>query len=139
MTAEDLDRIEREIGLRLPDDYRRAMQSYPFDPRSFAYHDMLPNDAQSIINANLEPHYILGDAPPTRDYLWIGCDGGEVSYYLHLRTSPCPVHAFDLETGELTRFASNLDDFVTKCSEIDSEIEEDERRAADRKWWQFWR
>ncbi len=139
MTAEHLARIEQEIGLKLPDDYRRAMQNYTFGRDSFAFNDMLLDDAQMIINANREPHDILGDAPPTRDYLWIGGDGGEVYYYLDLRASPCPVHAFDLETRELTLFARDLDDYMAKCGEIDAEIEEDERRAAEKKWWQFWR
>jgi len=48
-------------------------------------------------------------------------------------------HAFDLETGALTAFADDLDEYVRKCREIDTEVEEDERRAAGKRWWEFWR
>jgi SMI1-KNR4 cell-wall len=138
MTAVEIDGIERVLGLRLPDDYRRTMQNYPFGPGTLGA-DMLADDAQLIARANKAPHDIIREGPPTRDYLWIGSDGGEGQFYLDLRASPHPVHAFDLETGELTLFASHLDEFVKKCTVIDSEVDEDERRAGEKKWWQFWR
>ncbi len=140
MTAEDLDRIERVLGRRLPEDYREVMQRYPFSPGSFSYDCMLTDDARTVIEANREPHDILRDGPPTLDYLWIGSDGGEEYYFLDLRGSPCPFYAYDLETGEQTdAFADDIDDYIRKCKEMDRQIEEDEQSSGEKRWWQFWR
>jgi hypothetical protein len=148
MTPSELDRIEEVLGITLPEAYRATMGVYPFDSDATASDCMLPNDAEWVINANrgLDRHFLLhhgkGRWVPTKNHLLIGTDGGEEYYYLDLREKSCPVLAFDLETGNLSVFCDNFERFVCRCREIDDEIEEDERKAAERaegrKWWQFW-
>ena len=138
MTDEDLDRIERVLGLVLPLAYRDLMMHCSFD-RGSAANDMLAVNADVVIQANRRPHDIIRGELPTRDYLWVGSDGSEVYYYIDLRNSSPPVYSFDLETGVLKVFADGLEEFTGRCSEIDREVEEDERRPRTKKWWQFWR
>ena len=138
MHPSDLDRIEQALGIELPASYRAVLEHYPFGPYSCG-EDSLVDDAEDLIRANRRPHDILRGEPPTRGYLWIGCDGGESSYYLDLQAASSPVYEYDLEMDELTVLASDIDDFVSKCKQIDQEVAEDEQRAAQKRWWPFWR
>jgi hypothetical protein len=149
MTPTDLDRIEKVLGVSLPDVYRSTMQSYPFDSDDFPYGCMLPDNAEWVINANRGPdtHFMLhhrkGRWVPSRDHLLIGTDGGEEYYYIDLQRDPPPVMRFDLESGELSMFCDNLNRYLSMCRGVDAKIAEGERQATEggtkQKWWQFWK
>lgn len=138
MTDNDLDRIERELGIRLPVDYREIMRAYPFGPGTHAAEFGLPDDADGLITANRGPgpHGFAG-------YFRIGSDGGEEEYYIDLHRIRSPVYRYALETSERTIVSDDLNQYVQRCMAIEAEIEEDERelrrRREGRTWWQFWR
>ncbi|MHC4478062.1 MAG: SMI1/KNR4 family protein [Planctomycetota bacterium] len=151
MNERDIGRIESELEIQLPDSYKKVVLSYPFGPESIGYTCMLANDAAAVIELNKSPsfHSIIHTkkdvAHPleTKNCFWIGNDGGEEEYYLDISTTSGAVLKFDLETGELTEFAPDMDHYIERIHEIDREIDEDERETQERrkkaKWWEFWK
>ena len=151
MNDSDILKVEAALGKHLPEEYKRVLASYPFGPDSFGTMCMLADSASTLIEMNKSPsfHSMLHPKAtrshplPQDNFLWIGNDGGEEEYYLDLSRDPAPVMKFDLETGEFAQYAADIHDYVEKTRAIDREIEEDEKRAEERrrtaKWWQFWR
>ena len=145
MTLEDIARIEAELDVRLPVDYRALMLAYPFPPDSFTAEFLMPNDTPRLIEINRERS--TRELPPdNRDgkmlsssYFEIGGDGGEESYLIDLAQQQSPVYVYDLETNELREAASDLQSFVEQCAASDEMIRRDEDFAARKGWWQFWK
>jgi hypothetical protein len=145
MTPEDIARIEAELEVRLPADYRALMQAYPFPPDSFTAEFVMPNDATRLIETNRErstqslPPYDRGATMPSSSYFEIGGDGGEESYLIDLAQHQSPVYVYDLETDELREAASDLRSFVKQCAATDEMIRQDEEFTVRKEWWQFWK
>jgi len=145
MTLEDIARIEAELELQLPGDYRALMLAYPFPPDSFTAEFVMPNDASRLIGINRErgtqalPPYNGAGKVPSSSYFEIGGDGGEESYLIDLAQQQSPVYLYDLETAELREAASDLQSFVKQCAASDEMIRRDEEFTARKAWWQFWR
>jgi hypothetical protein len=133
MTDSDLQRIERELSLKLPADYRSLMLSYPFPPDSFTAENMLPDNAARLLES-------AGgrDNLPPRSFI-IGNDGGEEIYFIDTSRQQSPVFVFDLETGEIKEYAPTLEAYIQKCRDTDAQILRDEEAMAKKKWWQFWK
>ena len=133
MTNTDLQRIERELRITLPADYRALMLAYPFPPDSFSAECLLPDSADRLLELagareNLPPHsFIIGD------------DGGEETYFIDVSRQPSPVYVFQLETGKVKEEAAGLDAYVQKCRDADDEIRRDQAEMARKRWWQFWK
>jgi hypothetical protein len=49
----------------------------------------------------------------------IGNDGGEEEYYLDLNDPACTIFKFDLETGELSPYATGIGDLKMRIAELD--------------------
>ena len=148
MNEGDIQRIESELGVSLPQSYKAVQLSYPFGPSSFGSLCMLVDNADAIIDMNKGPglHELMhGEAGAPRDgtYLMIGNDGGEEEYFLDISQADGPVMVFDLESGELSEFARDIKHYVDRVHEIDAEIDTQEREAEERrrnaKWWEFWK
>jgi hypothetical protein len=145
MTLEDIKRIEAELEVRLPGDYRALMLAYPFPPDSFTAEFVMPNDAPRLIEINRErsthelPPYNKDGKMPSSSYFEIGGDGGEESYLIDLAEQRSPVYVYDLETAQLREAASDLQSFVKQCAASDEMIRRDEEFTARKAWWQFWR
>ena len=143
MTPEDIARIETELEVRLPKDYRALLQAYPFPPDSFTAEFAMPNDATHLIETNRErstqalPPHNRGRTVPSSSYFEIGGDGGEESYLIDLAQQQSPVYVYDLETNELREAASDLQSFVEQCAASDEMIRRDEDFTARKGWWQF--
>jgi hypothetical protein len=133
MTTSDLQRIERELGVKLPSDYTSLMAAYPFPSDSFAAESLLPNSADCI----LELAGARKSLPPNS--FIIGNDGGEEVYFIDLTRHPSPVYVFELETGKAKEHAPHLDAYVHKCADAETEISRDQQHMARKKWWRFWR
>lgn len=133
MTNSDLQRIENELGIKLPADYRSLMLAYPFPPESFSAEQLLPDSAATLLqlaggSENLPPHsFIIGD------------DGGVETYFIDVSRQRSPVYVFQLETGKVQEEAPSLDAYVQKCRDTEDEIRRDQALMAKRKWWQFWK
>jgi hypothetical protein len=149
MTFVDIERVEQSLSLKLPAEYRQLLVDYPFSNDSFATDCMVIRDADALINANRGPnshfmiHHRKGRWAPQKNHFLIGSDGGEEQYYLDLNDPQCRVLKFDLETGELSPYANGIAEYKAKVYEVDREVEEDEKRAAERRrnarWWEFWK
>ena|ERR1041384_8001648 len=133
MTESDIQRIEKELGITLPDDYKAFMRSYPFQSDSIASENIM-DDANWLIEATGTRHRLF----PPHTFI-IGTDGGESTYFLDLSRQPSPVFNFDLETRGITEESPDLQAFVNKCRESEAEVRRDEEEMERRKWWQFWK
>ena len=143
MTAEDLDRIERSLGIALPAAYRTTMITYPFPADSLAAELWMPDDAQRVLALNESyRHSPRGPTDWPRHLFLLGDDGGEEAFVLETSAAPYPVRIYELETGRLKPLVADLHAFVQWQWDQLAEIEADERAMADayrnKKWWQFW-
>lgn len=143
MRADDLDRIEAALGIRLPPDYRALMLDYPFRPDPDSTSLWLLDDPEAVVEETLRMRAAPpSGAPRPLDLVHIGGDGGEELYFLDVSREPAPVLAWDLETGELARRAADLPTWVDELRRELRSIEADEEamaaRARGRRWWQFW-
>lgn len=143
MTSGDLDRIERELGIRLPGDYRALLLAYPagLGPSGPDY-ELLDDPAQLIaINRLLREEGFFG-LPWPENFFSLGGDGFGNEYYLDLSKPTSPVYLADHEGSLYGEEWPSLQAWLTERLKERAEWEEEKfrrtaRRAAKR-WWQFW-
>ena len=96
MTEADLLRIESELGVQLPADYRDLVRNHPIRAERGTANGILWDDPDAVIELNLK--YRRGFAGlkawPEHFYM-IGDDGAASPYVLDLRTPTSPVYLFD--------------------------------------------
>jgi hypothetical protein len=97
MTSADVDRIERELSVRLPDSYRKAVVNYPVPAFAGNSEVMFWDDADALIKYNLrlragEESFV--DPWPSR-FFALGRDGGGCSDALDLDDELAGVFWFD--------------------------------------------
>jgi hypothetical protein len=149
MTHADIQCVEQALSVKLPSDYQQLLLDYPFSEDSFATACMVIRDAEALINVNqgTDTHFVIhhqeGSWVPQKNHFLIGNDGGEERYYLDLDDPRSTIFRFELETGELSPYATGIADYKTKIDQIDREIEDEEKRATERrsnaKWWELWK
>jgi hypothetical protein len=143
VTSEQLDRVERELDIRLPSDYRALVLTYPagLGPSGPDY-ELLDDPEQLIsINRSLREEGFFGMPWPAH-FFSFGGDGMGNEYYLDLRREPSPVYFADHEgTLDGDRWPS-LHAWLAERHQEQAEWEAEERRREARKaakrWWQFW-
>lgn len=150
MTAEDVSKIELEIGLALPADYQQVLLRYPFASEGNAYCDELFGDAGYLIDTNraYREGSFFGQTWP-RHYLIIGDDGAGNVYFLDLARESLSVFVADHETTSARNYlavseeAPSLGALVQQIrrqqAEAKAEEQEEVERHRNRRWWQFWR
>jgi hypothetical protein len=132
MTILDLQRIERELSIGLPADYKSLMMAYPFAPDSFSADCLLPNSADRLLEIakgrpKLPPHsFIIGD------------DSDDETYFLDVSRVHSPVFVFAVSSGEVSEQFPDLGAYVEHCKKTDAELRQYAKRVENRKWWQFW-
>jgi hypothetical protein len=123
VTSADLDRIEHELHIALPVDYRRTMEAYPFARNSFS-EGMLLDDVDVLIRWNSgDPNRSIdgrNQALTFRDHFKIGSDGGELSFFLKYTGSPNPIYCYDLESGNFEVISQDIAEYVGHCAKIDA-------------------
>jgi hypothetical protein len=126
VTSSELDRIEHELQIQLPADYRQAMEAYPFARDSFSA-EMLMDNAEVLIRWNSgnkdRPIDNQNESLTFRDYFMIGSDGSELKFYLKYTGSPNPIYCYDLESGSFERYAQDIVEYVEHCAKIDAGTE----------------
>jgi len=143
LTPSDLDRIERELGIRLPADYRALLTNYPAAlGRQGSDYELL-DDPQPLIEINtLYRAQGFFDMPWPEHYYSIGGDGSGNDYYLDLRVQQSPVYFADHEGSIGSEQWPSLDAWLAERIKEHTEWEEEDRRRQERKsrkkWWQFW-
>jgi hypothetical protein len=132
MTTSDFQRIERELAIHLPDDYKSLMMTYPFAPESFTADCLLPNNAGRLLE-------IAKDRQKLPPYSFIiGDDSADETYFIDISRAHSPVFVFDVPNGEVSERFPGLGAYVEHCKKTDAELSEYAKRMENRKWWQFW-
>lgn len=138
MTKADLDRIEAELGLRLPADYRELMLDYPEFLRQAHYSspvgglasdDLLIADPDRVIAYNRnwrDDDFLLGEddtEPRVCRYLIIGEDCGGNSWSVRLGNEDGTVWFFNHEDGSLEPSAASCAEHVDHLRQLLAEID----------------
>ena len=144
MVSDDLDRIERELGIRLPGEYRALVLTYPLGlgPQGPDY-ELLDDPAEIIaVNRRLREHGFFGMPWPAH-FFSFGGDGSGNEYYLDLRREPSPVYFADHEGSLYSEQWPLLGAWLAERIAEQAEFAAEERRRAERRagkrWWEFWR
>ena len=143
MTSGQLDRVERELGIRLPNDYRAMVLTYPAELGPSGPDYELLDDPEQLIKINLlfREQGFFGMPWPAR-FFSFGGDGNGNEYYLDLRQEPSPVYFADHEGTMYSEQWPSLAAWLEERIREQSEWEEDERvraaRNAGKRWWKFW-
>ena len=140
MTADELDRIERELGLKLPGSYREFMQSGEFGEGSRGPQDLTGVGEEVIaMNKDLRMNGFFGAKWPEH-YIAIGDDGAGDYYFTDAQRDRPAVFLAD---HELTTNKDCL--VVSKKYQYETflrfwEFLEENRLATEkwlkRRWWQ---
>lgn len=89
MTSDQLDRVERELGIRLPSNYRALVVTYPAGLGSSGPDYELLDDPEQLIaiNRRLREEGFFGMPWPAH-FFSFGGDGTGNEYYLELDRDP---------------------------------------------------
>ena len=143
MTSDDLDRVERELGIRLPGDYRALVHAYPSGLGAAGPDYELLDDPGELIavNRRLREQGFFGQPWPAHCYSF-GGDGSGNEFYLDLRKEPSAVYFADHEGSLYSEQWPSLEAWLAERLKEQAEWEAEERQRAARKaakrWWQFW-
>jgi hypothetical protein len=143
VTSDDLDRVESELGIRLPSDYRALVIAYPVGlGRSGPDYELLDDSQQLIaINRLLREEGFFGSPWPAH-FFSFGGDGCGNEYYLDLRREPSPVYFADhegtLDSGQWPTLEAWLAERLQEQAEWEAEEHRRAERKAAKRWWQFW-
>jgi hypothetical protein len=134
MTADDLDRIESALDLKLPAFYREAMLSYPewLAERQPEWSDVakwdFADDPDQVIHFNqyvrsFGPGEFFDDRPWPAHYFVIGSEAEQNWNFLDLVSGSEAVYQFHHEEGEVRQLAPSLRDFPDALVEWWREVE----------------
>jgi len=143
VVSDDLDRIERELGIRLPGEYRALVLTYPLGLGPSGPDYELLDDAGEIIavNRRLREDGFFGMPWPAH-FFSFGGDGSGNEYYLDLRKEPSPVYFADHEGTLYSEQWPSLDAWLAERIREQADFEKEQRRRAERRatkrWWEFW-
>lgn len=143
MTSDDLDRVEHELGIQLPRDYRALMLTYPagLGPSGPDY-ELLDDPTQLIaINRLFREQGFFG-LPWPAHFFSFGGDGCGNEYYLDLSRQPTPVCFADHEGSQYSEPWPSLQVWLAERLAEHAEWEVEARRRAARRaakrWWRLW-
>ncbi|MEQ8685654.1 MAG: hypothetical protein RIE86_10185 [Imperialibacter sp.] len=136
MVLSEIDSIERQLKIKLPDYYVKTMLDYPFPADSFAAELSLCTNVKSILDNNCVFQ------PAERSFA-VGSDGGEFIYYVKLDGEE-KVYIYDFERShvhnsvEADTWAGFLHSLSLQEEELNKDELLEEKRKRNKKWWQFW-
>lgn len=133
MTEAQLDKIEAELGLKLPADYRAVSREFPFrrigDEEVYWFYD----DPEKVINATRSPmdasDYDMANWKPT--YLVIGHGAAGDEHLIDTALAESPVYLLSHEDHSIVEEWANLSAFVEDWNQ---ETEQAEREEASRAY-----
>ena len=152
MTAEDFEKIEKELSLSLPAAYREALARPEFQSEAAGFQEFT-SDADEIIGLNLEVRAegFCGVKWPV-NYLVIGEDGAGDYYFTDVNRERPAVFLADHElTSSKRRLITSegyetFADFIAFISKLESEndtVFAEEKAESDtalpkKAWWKLW-
>lgn len=95
MTEQDLLRIERELEIQLPDDYRKAVLNYPIRADRGTMDSWLYDNAEALVKLNREYRNGFSGLPPWPAHYFIVGETDCMPYFVNLTKSPSPVFSAD--------------------------------------------
>lgn len=95
MTEQDLMRIERELDIHLPDDYRKAVLNYPIRADRGTSDSWLYDNAEALVKLNREYRNGFSGLPPWPAHYFIVGETDCMPYFVDLTKSPSPVFSAD--------------------------------------------
>ncbi len=114
MRPPDVERLERELQIRLPEAYRGVLLAFPFPAKAGNADFPLFDDADVLIQRQRTSR--AGNGPAA--YLFIGADGPEGCYVLDLSRSPEEVLFLEEgDPGRVTPIGATIDEFVEALQE----------------------
>jgi hypothetical protein len=150
VTAEDFEKIEKELSLSLPAAYREALARPEFQSEAAGFQEFT-SDADEIIGLNLEVRAdgFCGVKWPA-NHLVIGDDGAGDYYFTDVNRTMPAVFLADHErtispkrivTSEAYETFADFIRFVARLqSETDAAFAEEEAKSPAQKkpWWKLW-
>jgi hypothetical protein len=136
MREHDLVRLERELAIHLPRQYREFMIAYPFPRSSWAGDFGTPDDVDLLLDLNREKRQ-LPSSVLSGDAFFIGSDGKEADYFIRLSDLSCGVAVYDTGTHQVSTLAKTFEDCLSQLR-VANEADTISQRAV-RKWWQVWK
>ena len=107
MTEQDLMRIERELDIHLPDDYRKAVLNYPIRADRGTSDSWLYDNAEALVKLNREYRNGFSGLPPWPAHYFIVGETDCVPYFMDLTKSPSPV--FSADHGDLQALSTEAE------------------------------
>ncbi len=136
MRQHDLVRLERELAIELPRQYRDFMVSYPFSQSSWAGDLATPDDVDLLLELNREKRE-LPSGLSSGDVFFIGSDGKGADYFVRLSDPAGGVAAYDTGTHQVSILAKTFEDWLSQLRVADEADVISQRTV--RKWWHFWK
>ncbi len=150
MNTQDIERIESELSLKLPEFYTDVMLSYPF-PGWDCENFMLCNDPEEIIRENKENRKEgFFDAEWPDHFFILGFDGCGNYYFIDLKNKKEKVYFADHESffdsnspDKLEETYDGMESYFSLIRETEEDIkianEEPLEPLPSKKGWQFWK
>ena len=136
MRQQDLARLERELAIRLPRQYRDFMVAYPFSRSSWAGDLGTPDDVDLLLDLNREKRE-LSRGISSDEVFFIGSDGKGADYFVQLSDPACGVAAYDTSTHQVSIQTKTFEDWLSQLR-LANEANAVSQGGV-RKWWQFWK
>jgi len=148
MTSAELAQLEENLGVTLPEEYKRIALDNPFAGLHTADYELC-DDFTAVLGENryVRDHGFFRQVWPP-DWFIIGTDGCGSDYFIMTAPFDGRVYFADqrekLHTDDVSkcRFHDSFDKFIEAFREVERGIADEGRlrdaRAAQRKWWQFW-
>lgn len=113
MTEDDLDTVDGQLGVRLPEEYRAILLAPPVGLRRLIERREVYDDVWQIVNVTLDCRLNgVGDAAFPPDLVAIGDTGTGDVFYLDLSQEPAAVVEFEHERQRFTTTAFSFTSWV---------------------------
>jgi len=133
MTALDFHRLESELNISLPSDYRNIMAAYCFPEGSITADFLLRNSVDELLAISAK-----GKNLPAHSFI-IGQDDEEgEAYFIDASREHSPVYVLSIGSNKVTERFSCLEAYVQFCRKTDEKWSRYGEKIENRKWWQFW-
>lgn len=135
MTEAQLQTIERELGVQLPEDYRETSLDFPFQPVGNDWVYWMYDTPDRVIGAT---RYPLEDGNYDKanwkaSYIVIGESASGDLYFLDTALDDSPIYCLSHEDHAMTTEWEHIDEFVADCIFTEQALErkamQDERRG----------
>jgi hypothetical protein len=124
ITMEDIEYIESQLKIVLPEFFKSTLTRYPFPKGSIAEEFLLPHYPGVIISNN-DPSLTQQIPVACENPFFVGGDGGEELYFIDLNSSTGEVFVYSMETKTSQVYAESWRAYLDRISGSISAMEND--------------